>query len=137
MGITKTDREHPNADLVRRAHAAFKTGDMATIRELFADDIVWTVTGKGPASGRTVGIDAVLGDFGKIMEWTAGTYDAAPVDYLGSDDHVVTLAHISASRPDGRTLDLDELVVFKVRGNKLVEAQHMAYDEQTWDEFFS
>lgn len=137
MAVHKTDREHPNADLVRRAHAAFKAGDGATIAELFSPDIVWTVTGTGPASGTTVGMEGVLGNFGQIMEWTAGTYQAAPIDYLGSDDHVVALAHVTASRPDGRTLDVDEAVVFTVRDGRLVFAQHMAYDEAAWDGFFA
>lgn len=137
MGLHRTEGEHPNADLVRRAHAAFKAGDAATIGELFADDIVWTVSGSGPASGTTKGMAGVLKNFGDIMEWTQGTYDADPVDYLGSDEHVVNLSHVTASRPDGRRLDVDELVVFKVRGGKLAEAQHMAYDEQAWDDFFA
>jgi uncharacterized protein (TIGR02246 family) len=137
MSISQSDREHPNADLVRRAHAAFKAGDMATVQELFAPDIVWTVTGDGPASGVTKGIDGVLGNFGQIMEWTAGTYDARPVDYLGSDDHVVALAHITASRPDGRTLDLAEAVIFTVVDGRLATAQHMTYDDALWDAFFA
>jgi len=85
----------------------------------------------------TKGIDGVLGNFGQIMEWTAGTYDARPVDYLGSDDHVVALAHITASRPDGRTLDLAEAVIFTVVDGRLATAQHMTYDDALWDAFFA
>jgi ketosteroid isomerase-like protein len=137
MGVQKSDNEHPNADLVRRAHAAFKAGDMATVHELFDyEGMVWTVTGNSPAGGTTTGMDGVLRNFGDIMAFTQGTYNAAPVDYLGSDDHVVALAHVTARRADGRTIDVPEAVVFKVRNGKLVEAQHMAYDEQAWDSFF-
>jgi ketosteroid isomerase-like protein len=137
MGVHKTDGEHPNADLVRRAHAAFKAGDMATVHELFDyDGMVWTVTGTSPAAGTTTGMDGVLRNFGDIMAFTNGTYDAAPVDYLGSDEHVVALAHVTAQRADGRTLDVPEAVVFTVCDGKLVEAQHMAYDERAWDLFF-
>lgn len=132
-----TTTEHPNATMLRRAHAAFKSGDMATIREVFADDIVWVVTGEGPASGTTHGMDGVLANFGDIMRWTEGTYNAEPVDYLGSDTHVVNLSHVTASRPDGRTMDMDETVIFKVKDGKLVHAQHMAYDEKAWDAFFA
>ena len=35
-----------NANLVRRGYAAFGTGDMATLSELFADDAVLARTGK-------------------------------------------------------------------------------------------
>ncbi len=138
MPVHPTPQEHPNADLVRRAHAAFKAGDMATVHELFDyEGMVWTVTGSSPAGGVTKGMDGVLKNFGDIMKWTNGTYNAAPVDYLGSDDHVVALAHVTATRGDGATIDVPEAVVFKVRDGKLVEAQHMAYDEKVWDDFFT
>ncbi len=137
MPVEPTPNEHPNADLVRRAHRAFKTGDMETVHQLFDyEGMVWTVTGHSPAGGTTTGMDGVLRNFGDIMAWTNGTYDAAPVDYLGSDDHVVALAHVTAQRADGRTIDVPEAVVFQVRDGKLVAAQHMAYDEQAWDAFF-
>jgi len=137
MALHRTPAEHPNADLVRRAHEAFEQGDVDTARTLFAPDIVWTVTGTGPASGVTRGFDGVLANFAKIMEWTAGDYHAEPVDYLGSDDHAVALTHLTASRPDGRTIDVDEAVIFTVRDGMLAKAQHMAYDEAAWDAFFA
>lgn len=138
MPVEPTPQEHPNADLVRRAHRAFKTADMTTIRELFDfDGMVWTVTGTGPASGVTTGMEGVLRNFGDIMAWTDGSYDAAPLDYLGSDDHVVALAHVTARRPDRPPLDMDEAVIFTVRDGRLVQAQHMAYDERAWDDFFA
>ena len=137
MPVEPTPNEHPNADLVRRAHRAFKTGDVETIHRLFDyEGMVWTVTGRSPAGGTTTGMDGVLRNFGDIMAWTQGTYDAAPVDYLGSDDHVVALAHVTARRADGATIDVPEAVVFRVRDGRLVEAQHMAYDEEAWDAFF-
>lgn len=138
MPVHRTPNEHPNADLVRRAHAAFKAQDMGTVKELFDyDGMLWTVTGTSPAGGVTTGMDGVMRNFGDIMQWTQGTYNAAPVDYLGSDDHVVALAHVTATRGDGKTLDVAEAVIFKVRDGKLVEAQHMAYDEHAWDDFFT
>src|SRR4028119_393934 len=89
MPVEPTPNEHPNADLVRRAHRAFKTGDMETVHQLFDfEGMVWTVTGHSPAGGTTTGMDGVMRNFGDIMAWTQGTYDAAPVDYLGSDDPV-------------------------------------------------
>ncbi len=112
-------------------------GDMETVHQLFDfESMVWTVTGHSPAGGTTTGMDGVMRNFGDIMAWTNGTYDAAPVDYLGSDDHVVALAHVTARRADGRTIDVPEAVVFRVRDGRLVAAQHMAYDEQAWDAFF-
>ena len=137
MALEKTHDEHPNADLVRRAHSTFKSGDPEAWREFFAEDIVWTVTGEGPASGVTHGFPSVMKNFMDIMEWTAGTYDAVPVDYLGTDHFAFAMARATATRPDGRVLDVPEYVAFKVRDGMLVEAMHVALDEDAWDAFFA
>lgn len=137
MALHKTDLEHPNADLVRRAHAAFKANDIDEVGRLFADDIVWTVGGEGPQTGTTVGMANVMKNFGEIMVMTEGTYNAEPMDYLGSDDHAINISHLTAKRPDGRSIDIMEAVIFKVRDGKLVEAQHVAYDEKAWEDFFA
>ena len=138
MAVDPIPNEHPNAQLVRRAHQAFKTADIATVHELFDyDNMEWTVTGRSPAAGTTVGMDGVMKNFGHIMRWTQGTYDAVPVDYLASDRHAVAMARVSARRADGATLDMPEAVVFDIENGKLVRAQHMAYDEHAWDEFFT
>ena len=44
--------EHPNVELARRGYEAFAKGDLATLTELLADDVVWHVQGGGPLSVR-------------------------------------------------------------------------------------
>lgn len=128
--------EPGNADLVRKAHTAFKTGDMDLVREVFAEDIVWHVTGSSLVSGTARGMDEVMANFGKVMELTNGTYSAIGFDYLGGTDHACALARVHAER-NGQTLDIDELVVFDVVDGKLGECWHIAYDQEAWDTFFS
>lgn len=60
MGMDK------NADLVRRGYEAFISGDMATLREIFAEDAVWHVAGSGVLSGTKQGPDAILAYFGEL-----------------------------------------------------------------------
>ncbi len=43
--------DHPNVELLRKGYAAYGSGDMETINELFADDIVWHVAGRSPLAG--------------------------------------------------------------------------------------
>lgn len=134
---TEQQLEHPNAALVRRAHEAFKTGDMESVREIFDwDGIRWELPGKSLVAGVDVGMEEVFANFGKCMELTDGTYQAVGFDYLGSDDHAIALAHLTARRGD-RELEVDEAVIFTVRDGKLVDAYHLAYDQYAWDEFFS
>jgi uncharacterized protein len=130
--------EHPNATKVRRAHEAFKAGDMDTVRSIFRwDDIRWVLPGSSLVSGVDVGMEQVFANFAKCHELTDGTYMAVGFDYMGSDDHAVALAHLTATRGD-KTLEIDEAVIFTVGPDgRFSEAYHLAYDQYAWDEFFS
>lgn len=127
-----------NAALVRRAHAAFKAGDQATIAEIFAEDIEWVVPGHPDSMATTVdhGMQEVAGSFLTLMEATQGTYDAVGTDYLGGERTAIARAHVTAQRPGKEPLDMEEVVVFDVRDGKLARAVHIPFDQQRWDEFF-
>lgn len=43
--------EHSNVDLLRRGYDAFGKGDMDTLRDLLAENIVWHVPGSNILSG--------------------------------------------------------------------------------------
>jgi ketosteroid isomerase-like protein len=109
--------EHPNATKVRQAHAAFKSGDMDTVRQIFDwDDIRWVLPGTSAVSGVDIGMEQVFANFGKC--------------------HAVALAHLTATRGD-RTLEIDEAVIFTVGPDgRFTEAYHLAYDQYAWDAFF-
>ena len=51
--------EHSNVELTRRGYEAFAKGDLATLTELLADDVVWHVQGVGPLNGNYHGRDEV------------------------------------------------------------------------------
>ncbi len=58
--------EHPDIDRHRKGHAAFRSGDMEYLNELFAEDTVWHWSGRSQISGDHVGRDAVFAVFGKM-----------------------------------------------------------------------
>ena len=93
-----------NADLVRRGYAAFSTGDMATLSELFADDAVWHVPGSGSLSGAKHGRDAILAFFGELMARSGGTIKITLHDVVGGDEHTVALHHEFAESGSNRVL---------------------------------
>jgi uncharacterized protein len=125
--------EHPSAQLLRRAHQAFASGDTEAIKELFADDIVSVIPGRSAVSGTERGIDNVLANAAAIMERTNGTYSAVAVDYLGTDRHAVALTRLTAER-DGMRLDTGQVVIFEVVDGKLANSFHIPYDLYAWDE---
>jgi len=58
--------DEPNLDLLRRGYTAYGSGDLDTINELFADDVVWHVAGRSNISGEYAGKEAVFGFFAKL-----------------------------------------------------------------------
>lgn len=64
--------EHPNAARIRSAYAAFAGGDLSTLNDYFAEDVLFHVQGRNQLSGDYNGRDAVYGFFGKVMQLSEG-----------------------------------------------------------------
>jgi uncharacterized protein len=127
---------HPNEDLVRRGFAAFGTGDIATLRELLADDIVWHVGGRSPITGDYKGKNEVLGFFAQLAERAGGTFRVDVHDMLANDEHVVALVTGTGER-EGKTLNDNGAQVFHVQGGKVTEEWFHPGDQYASDEFWS
>lgn len=128
--------QHPNAKLVARGYKAFATGDLATLSELFAPDVVWHQPGKTPIAGDHNGRDRVFAFFGKLAEMTGGTYRVEPQDILADDHHAVAIQH-STARRDGRTLDAQEVLVFEVHDGTVSDIRLFAGDQLQEEGFWS
>jgi ketosteroid isomerase-like protein len=128
---------HPNEDLLRRGYAAFASGDMETLNELFDDDIVWHTPGNNALAGDYSGKEAVFGNLGQNMEMTGGTFRLEIHDLLANDDHGVVLLRARAERPDGRRLDDNTVQVWHLRGGKAVESWLHPGDASASDQFWS
>jgi ketosteroid isomerase-like protein len=128
--------EHPNVGLVRRGYEAFAKGDMATLTELFSQDVVWHLPGNSLNSGEHRGRDAVFAMFAQIAQLTGGTYRVDLHDVLANDEHGVALTRETASR-QGRQLDWLGIVVYHIRDGKVTEAWDFIYDQYRYDEFYS
>ena len=127
-----------NVERMRRGYDAFAKGDLDTLRELFSPDIVWHSGGNNPLTGDYKGIDEVFGYFGKIFEATGGDMQTEVHDLLANDEHGVAITHVRASRPDGRTMDMNQIGVFHQNDQNLVtEAWIVPEDAQAADAFFA
>jgi uncharacterized protein len=98
-----TMADHPNAGAFRKGYAAFQTGDLDTVRALFAPDMVWNLSGKNRFSGVHRGVDNVLALLLQQLQETDGTFKVEVHDILANDEHAVALATVSGTR-DGKTL---------------------------------
>ena len=126
---------HPNEDLVRRGFAAFGTGDMATLSELFADDLVWHVGGRSAITGDYKGKNEVFALFAQFAKLAGGTFRLAIHDVLANDEHAVALVRATAER-EGKTLDNNGVQIFHVKGGKVTESWFHASDQYAADEFW-
>src|SRR2546428_7653130 len=82
---------HPNVELLQKGYDAFEKGDLDTLRELFAADIVFHTTGHSPLAGDYRGQDEVFGFFGKLVELTGGTFKIERHAVLADDEHGAVL----------------------------------------------
>jgi ketosteroid isomerase-like protein len=105
----------------RRGYAAFAAGDLETLNELFAEDVLWHVKGSGPLDGEYAGRDATYGFFAKLAQELGGTLDIQLHDVLANEDHVTALCNVTATRKGVTTSD-QMVQVFHVRDGKIVEA---------------
>jgi len=128
--------EHPNLELLRRGYAAYGTGDLDAISELFADDVVWHVAGRSPIAGDYSGKEQVFGFFAKLQEQSDGTAKVQVHDLLANDTHGVALVIESATR-SGRSHHGDATHVFHLRDGKVTEFWDAQTDQYSADEFWS
>jgi uncharacterized protein len=125
-----------NAALIRAGYAAFATGDMATLDALFADEIVWSVAGRGPLAGTYKGKEQVFGFFAYTAERSGGTFTADINTLVADDQHVVTLVRHTAAR-DGRTLDTRDVLIFTIDGDRVTGVDQTSLDLYESDEFWA
>ena len=130
-----TARDHPSGKLLKDAHEAFQQGDLEALFGLMTPDCAWHMPGDNVLAGDFVGREAILGSFAALQA-NVDAYWAYPLDYFDSDDHVVLVALVRATRGT-KTLETRECLLWRLDGGKLAEVWHMALDEKAWDAFFS
>jgi uncharacterized protein len=135
VGGTVVD-EHPNVELMRRAERAFSTGDLDSLGEILADDVVVHVPGRSALSGDYRGRSAILAYNERIFELSGGTYENEVHEILATDEHIVVLQRNRARRGDA-SLDVDEALVLHVRDERIAEVWELYVDQEAFDDFWS
>jgi uncharacterized protein len=103
--------EHRNVQRIRDAYAALSVGDLAAGLKDLAPQGVLHIKGSGPLSGDHTGVDAITTALIGLFELTAGTLTLDVRSVFAGDHHAVVVLREAASRPDGATLDVDEVHV--------------------------
>lgn len=127
---------HRNEELLRTGYEAFGRGDLETVKEVFSEDIVFHVPGRGLISGEYRGRDAVFGFFAKGQQLSGGSLQIELHDVAATDEHAIALQANRAER-NGKTLGARVVGVYHVREGKATEAWFLTDSQEENDEFWS
>ena len=129
--------EHPNTQKIRDAYAAFGAGDLTAALKDLAPDAVFHFGGEGPISGDRVGADAISTNLIEVFQLTGGTQKLDIKGIFADDHHGVVVLRETATRPDGATLDVEEVHVLGIDGaGRITELTDLPADPEAHDLFF-
>jgi ketosteroid isomerase-like protein len=125
-----------NEAVVRRIFDAFAHKQGFALRDLFAPDAVWTVPGTGVMAGVHRGREQIFSFLGRLPKETAGSYSSCLIDVLASDTRAAALYRASGERR-GRRLDLDQLLLFELRGGVVQDVLALPSDPDAFEAFWA
>ncbi|MGE0553625.1 MAG: nuclear transport factor 2 family protein [Gemmatimonadales bacterium] len=128
--------QHDNLTLMRRTLEAFRSGDAATLREVFAPDVVWRVPGRSALARAYTGQAEVFGFFGQLMELTGGTFRVESLGLLADEHGGVFIDRLKAER-NGRQLDVRICLTVRIEEGRIVEGIDHFHQEHLWDAFWA
>jgi uncharacterized protein len=128
--------DHPLVQKIMAYQAAMARQDFAEGATIFAPNVVYIVPGNNPLSGRYEGPDAVMGYFGRLMAFTAGTYEISDMLWLTCGDRVALSTSNTASIGD-QSLIWDEAIVFEFVDGLKQRIDLFQADQKAVDNFFS
>jgi ketosteroid isomerase-like protein len=89
-----------NIDTARSAYDAFGRGDLASLKESFAEDGVWVTSDELPLGGVVEGRDEILGNFAQIPNYWS-TFSVEPDEFIDAGEYVVVRGTQKASNDKG------------------------------------
>jgi ketosteroid isomerase-like protein len=129
--------EHPNVQRIRDAYAALTVGNLSTGLQDLAPQAVLHIKGSGPLSGDHSGAEEISTALTGLFALTAGTLTLDVADVFAGDHHAVVVLRESASRPDGATLDVDEVHVLALDDEgRITDLWDLPRDPDAHDRFF-
>ncbi len=125
-----------NEELARRIFDAFARKQGFALRDVFAEDAVWTVPGTGRMAGVHRGREAIFRFLGRLPKETGGTYTSQLIDVLASDERAAALYRATGER-NGRTLDLDQVLLLTVADGRITDVVALPSDPVAFEEFWA
>lgn len=119
----------PDVAVVRAGFEAFASGDVAGFADMFAADATWNHRNDDRLGGIHEGSDGIMAFIGESVQLTAGTLRAEPQAIMGDGQgNVAIFVRVSATRPDGRSFENPQILLFKVEGDRVKSVDQFVGD---------
>jgi ketosteroid isomerase-like protein len=116
------DASRPLADVavVRSGFEAFAKGDVAGFAQMFHADATWQHRNDDRPGGVHRGTDGIMSFLAESGQLTGGTLRAVPQAFMADGaGRVAVLVQVSGRRPDGRSFDVPQVLLFSVGGDRV------------------
>jgi ketosteroid isomerase-like protein len=129
--------EHANVQRIRDNYTALVAGDVATALKDLAPNGVFHFTGSGPLSGDRTGVAEISETLIGLAVLTEGTLQLDIRVVFADGQHGVVALRERASRPDGATLDVEEVHVLSFDGEgRITDIWDLPDDPEAHIRFF-
>jgi ketosteroid isomerase-like protein len=125
-----------NIEFAKQAYDAMTRGDIEWMVAHMHPDVRFVQGGRFPTAGTYEGRDAMLGHFMEFMTMVEGNFSLVQRDYLASDDRVAVLLTVTIGYK-GETLEFDEVHVWRVADDLLLEMHAIPFDPYAVDAFLA
>jgi hypothetical protein len=122
---------------VREGFASFGGSDPKVLLSLFAPDAVWHVPGRSSMSGDYRGLEEIVPFLRRTAELTNGTYRVGLLWVVADDEHAVAVYLARGSRPDGRELDIEQVLLIELRDGFWTDIRAQPLDQAAFEVFWS
>jgi uncharacterized protein len=110
-----------NVDSAKAAYEAFSRGDLAALKEEFAEDAVWYTSDELPQGGEVAGRDQILENFAQIPNyWTS--FSVEPEEFIDAGEYVVVKGTQKAGNDNG-SFEAPFLHLLQFRDGKTVRGE--------------
>jgi len=110
----------PDTDTVRAVFQAFADADAAALDGLLHADATWNHRNSDRLGGVHHGTGAIMAYLAESAQLTDGTLRAVPQSYMADGGgRVGVLVRLGATRPDGRSMDGPQIVLFTLDGGRV------------------
>jgi ketosteroid isomerase-like protein len=109
-----------DVDLVRAGFQAVSAGDMAGFAAMFHADATWNHRNEDRLGGVKAGVAAIVEFLGESMALTSGTLRPVPEVFMPDGaGRVAVITRISGTRPDERTFDDTQILLFTIENGRV------------------